>query len=417
MRDGVTSRVIRRIGNRVRRVVAHQQDYGLHDLVDANVDYLDVDGQPRLNLVIPAISNSRAFGGISTALRFFATLRQRFPRARIIVVDEGQVDFSNSSFQSWHLGESADRNCVVYLRDAPKLAIEKSDFFIATYWTTAEFLFRARASAPTAFEMKKIVYLIQDFEPAFYQWSSRYLLALSTYQHADSTVAVFNTLMLKEFFAGEGFKFRQVFSFEPKLNADLLLHLTKNPVLERQRILLVYGRPGTARNAFELIVAGLRRWSSAYDKAARWQLVSAGQPHGEIPLSNGLVLKSNGKLSLAEYANLLRSASVGLSLMVSPHPSYPPLEMAEFGLRVVTNQFKNKNLSATVPNIVSLPVVTPDAIAHALIHCCEEFENEGVPHQFGGGFSRAEQEFPFAENLVGQLLQCPEGSPHGEVRS
>jgi hypothetical protein len=39
--------------------------------------------------------------------------------------------------------------------------------------------------------------------------------------------------------------------------------------------------------------------------------------------------------------------------MLSPHPSYPPLEMAEAGMRVVANAFENKDLSRLHENISS----------------------------------------------------------------
>lgn len=36
----------------------------------------------------------------------------------------------------------------------------------------------------------------------------------------------------------------------------------------------------------------------------------------------------------------------GISLMSSPHPSYPPLEMSVFGIKVITNNYSNKDLSS-----------------------------------------------------------------------
>jgi hypothetical protein len=65
--------------------------------------------------------------------------------------------------------------------------------------------------------------------------------------------------------------------------------------------------------------------------------VSVGELHRDIRLARGVILQSKGKLSLEEYAACLEDAAIGLSLMVSPHPSYPPLEMAEFSVRVITN--------------------------------------------------------------------------------
>ena len=47
-------------------------------------------------------------------------------------------------------------------------------------------------------------------------------------------------------------------------------------------------------------------------------------------------------MSLEEYKNLLPEFDIGLSLMMSPHPSIVPLEMAAAGMLVVTNTYANK---------------------------------------------------------------------------
>ena len=71
-------------------------------------------------------------------------------------------------------------------------------------------------------------------------------------------------------------------------------------------------------------------------------MVSAGKPHADIDLGDGVWLRSVGKLDLTEYATLLRGSAIGISLMISPHPSYPPIEMAHMGMLVLTNRFENE---------------------------------------------------------------------------
>ncbi|MBP7967934.1 MAG: hypothetical protein KAZ24_00570, partial [Brachymonas sp.] len=67
--------------------------------------------------------------------------------------------------------------------------------------------------------------------------------------------------------------------------------------------------------------------------------------------------------------------AVGLSLMVSPHPSYPPLEMAAFGARVVTNGFANKDLSTVSPSLVTAQPPNPDGFAKALQALTQDFDD------------------------------------------
>jgi hypothetical protein len=53
------------------------------------------------------------------------------------------------------------------------------------------------------------------------------------------------------------------------------------------------------------------------------------------------------------YADLVGTIDLGLSLMYTPHPSYPPLDLAASGAVVVTNKFSNKqDLSEYSRNIL-----------------------------------------------------------------
>ena len=70
-----------------------------------------------------------------------------------------------------------------------------------------------------------------------------------------------------------------------------------------------------------------------------------------------------GKARLDDYADYLSRALVGVSLMISPHPSYPPLEMAEAGLATITNAFAGKDLRRRFDNIVSPARLDPASLA------------------------------------------------------
>ncbi len=135
----------------------------------------------------------------------------------------------------------------------------------------------------------------------------------------------------------------------------------------KEKIILAYGRPAVARNAFSVIVEGLRVWQGrnpAENCAFRIAFVGEAFDAGLIAeLENAECL---GKLSLAAYADILNRSAVGVSLMISPHPSYPPLEMAAAGCVTITNSYEGKNLSSRAPTLHSIHRVTPDSIADAL---------------------------------------------------
>lgn len=82
---------------------------------------------------------------------------------------------------------------------------------------------------------------------------------------------------------------------------------------------------------------------------------------------------AGGKLTLEKYAEILAESSVGVSLMCSPHPSYPPLEMAAFGVQTVTNSFLCKDLSSFSENIHSLDIVNFDTVADAIYAAMQQY--------------------------------------------
>jgi hypothetical protein len=166
---------------------------------------------------------------------------------------------------------------------------------------------------------------------------------------------------------------------------------------------VVYGRPGIPRNAFPAIVDGLRAWRATDPHAADWTLTSVGEAHPEIDLGGGVALGSIGKLDLDAYAALLRTSAIGVSLMVSPHPSYPPLEMAHLGMLVLTNGFGAKDLSTWHTNITSVGDVASETLAAELSALCRRFEADATIGARGRS-SRPDYvsdapQFPFAPDV------------------
>ncbi|MFZ3383392.1 MAG: hypothetical protein WA144_05655, partial [Candidatus Methanoperedens sp.] len=96
----------------------------------------------------------------------------------------------------------------------------------------------------------------------------------------------------------------------------------------------------------------------------------------------------------------------GLSIMISPHPSYPPLEMASFGLEVVTNRFANKNLSEGSSSIISIQNLTPESIASALTDACNRvWERNGAPAESTGSLDMSGSSENDVARSVASLLR------------
>ena len=128
-----------------------------------------------------------------------------------------------------------------------------------------------------------------------------------------------------------------------------------------------------------------------------------------------VVITSRGKVGLPEYAALMRESAIGIGLMLSPHPSYPPLEMAAFGMRVLTNRFEGKALGEQHPNIHDLLEPTPQAIAAGLTELVSRFELSAGQRWSDppGQFARVRAPFDFIEPLRAAWLAEGLGSSLG----
>ncbi len=149
--------------------------------------------------------------------------------------------------------------------------------------------------------------------------------------------------------------------------------------LPRERRILIYGRPTVSRNTYEIICEALFQWQQRDPvTASRWRIISLGEtfdPRWTVPVQN---MEIGGKASLDDYADHLNRAAIGISLMISPHPSYPPLEMAEAGVLTITNMYGCKDLSRRFPDIVSIDRVDPELLAGAISAAIGEAEERRV---------------------------------------
>jgi O-antigen biosynthesis protein len=371
---------------------------------------------PRMNILVPSINQAHVFGGISTALSFFElTAKEAGVQKRIITTDtmpdpEAAERFSDYVIMPFSQDSFYDNQIVGFGDRAGKtIPVGENDYFMATAWWTA---FNARKLVHwqrRAFggSIRKMLYFIQDFEPGFYPWSSRFALAESTYCNDHPQVAVFNSSLLHRFFRENGYFFENEFVFEPVLGHKLKEKVKDVRAIAKKKQILVYGRPSVERNAFSLIIEALRAWVWTQHDVHDWTVISAGEKHPDIDLGNDMTLKSLGKLSLDKYSEILKDSGLGISLMISPHPSYPPMEMAVFGMGVISNTYASKDLSDWHENIHSIDL-SVDSLVLELTDICGRFAAD--PVCFLGGklkkkeYMDTEDQFYFLKDLVFSLF-------------
>jgi hypothetical protein len=115
-----------------------------------------------------------------------------------------------------------------------------------------------------------------------------------------------------------------------------------------------YARPNNPRNLFFL---GLQIIEKAIQlniiNLKDWEIYLIGKDIPSVTFDGGYTPIKRENLTWSEYADLLGSIDLGLSLMYTPHPSYPPLDLAASGAVVVTNRYEGKrDLSDYSMNII-----------------------------------------------------------------
>ena len=97
----------------------------------------------------------------------------------------------------------------------------------------------------------------------------------------------------------------------------------------RVRRVIAYARRHADRNAYELTINALSLAACEPAFAAGWEFIGMGAPEDYVeylgmPCGREVPMQIRRNVPEDEYRQLVQSGDVGLSLMISPHPSLPP---------------------------------------------------------------------------------------------
>ena len=343
---------------------------GLIDIMDQPTLHVQVaPGLPAaLNVLQPILSPNSMTGGPNTIVLLAALVAEAGVPVRIVTSRTGHR--TEPAWFAGHvaslLGRAAPPSLSVVSGSEPgnPAVVGQDDLWLATHWTTAQ------AVRPVLERMRRpwFLYLVQDFEPGFYAWSSNYALALETYglPHRAAINEAFLADHLRTqgpgLYADPAFLDQRCVVFEPAVDRRVF-HPPGPPqpgaVPARPRRLLFYARPTNARNMLGLGLQALRAAIAAGAFPGAWEFVSIGG-RGSVPvfdLGGGHALRPAPWASYGGYGDALRGADILLCPMLSPHTSYPVLEMAACGGTVVTNIYGPKTaaaLAALSPDIIGV---------------------------------------------------------------
>jgi hypothetical protein len=330
----------------------------------------------RVNVLLATIDFRYVFGGYIGMFNLALRLKREGYRVRMILHEQTDWDMEDwrSKIQKYP-GITTLFDCVETISRfdrAIPVEVNPDDRFVATNCWAAHIA----NTTVQLLEEKRFLFMVQEFEPYFMGMSS--INALFRQAYTFPQISLFSTGLLQDFFQHErvgifarpgGERDAMVFS-----NAIQKFHPTRELLLRTQRRLLFYARPEphAARNLFELgMMALVMLVRDPRVNLANWSFHGIGSidQGTTLELACGIPLKLVPKTSLEEYIDLMPSYDVGLSLMLTPHPSLVPIEMASAGMWAVTNTYANKTvaeLKAISTNLIGVEP-TVSAICDGLV--------------------------------------------------
>jgi hypothetical protein len=312
---------------------------------------IDMSGsKSRLLVFLPSLNNKSLFGGAATLLKLAAQISRSGIEVVLFSTDESLVLSLDEAHSNILEVIGGDGLVNLSIHD-PSQTFEftKNDVFTASAWWNAAGIQKLIADLNTP---NRFLYLIQDFEPGFYEWSTNFARSMHTYR--DLHIPIYNSGTLKNFFHE---KFSTDNHHELVLNPLFLRSESRRPKSLSTKLQIVfYARPSVSRNLFQLGIEALNsfaKYLESHEVGAEFIFVGEDFQMNKIRNYDVTVL---GKLSSEKYLELLSESHIGLALMLSPHPSYPPLEFLDAGMWTVTNSFENKTRSTfPLQMIVTLP--------------------------------------------------------------
>ena len=300
-------------------------------------------------LVTDSVAPGSLFGGVATAILVAGVVALRAGIGlRIICRQERANEKSIAAILAMNGVEFGNKISFSFLNSANNLEeteIGADDIVITTSWWTTESVIRGLGE-------RNLFYLLQEDERMFYPFDDDHLRC-SNLLARPSIRLIVNSELLHQHLQESGLPAitERAIWFEPAFR-----HATDElppPRLQGKRSFFFYARPNHPRNLFylglEVILACVQRGILNPDE---WEFNFVGAAIPELTI-DGVAVRRHEALTWADYVDLIAQVDLGLSLMYTPHPSYPPLDLAAAGAVAVTNTFGVKtNLDRYCLNII-----------------------------------------------------------------
>jgi hypothetical protein len=313
-----------------------------------------------VTIVTDSINSGSLYGGVATAIILGALLAQRLDAGLRLVTRTEPPDVNNISTILRTHGVPWTGN-VDFLYSPPgsegrDVPMSRDDLFLTTSWWTTH---ATRRAVPPA----RIVYMLGEDERMFYPTGDEHLLCAETLSDPDVFYAV-NSTILFDHLRSNGLAPGGI-AFEPAF-PSIAYYMDSRPERNDRWQFFFYARPNNLRNLYwrgiAAIAAALEE--DVFDPK-KWDFCFLGKDADEVVLPRGMRPRIMNDAPREQYLGLVRRADVGLSLIHTPHPSYPPFDLAASGAVVVTNRFRaaKVDLSRYSRNILCVDPSVPGLVA------------------------------------------------------
>jgi O-antigen biosynthesis protein len=294
---------------------------------------------PRVTLVTDSVNAGSLDGGVGTAMIFCALLASRLNGSLRVVTRTERPNRKHLRNVLTVHGAPLPPSVEFVHADVGALGrsfdVRKSDIFVTTSWWTT-------CAVKRSISAEQIVQIIQEDERMFYPYGDERLLCHEALSDASLRFVV-NSRLLFEHFSAEGLEtiVKNGVWFEPAFPAAG--YYSEDRESDQKLSFVFYAQPQHIGNLYhrglEAIDASIATGILDPD---RWDFTFVGAHLEELTLADYVRPTLLQNLEWAEYLRLMRTADLGLALMYTPHPSYPPLDLAACGAVAVTNKFGPK---------------------------------------------------------------------------
>jgi len=314
-----------------------------------------------INIVMQDISRHMSAGPLSILYFGRFLLKSGFHVRLLIISDKSQTELEDTlRYQNDDITEISSQFEVepIKLSEGCEIRINPGDMSVATLFNTA----CAASAIQKKCRNRKFIYFIQDDEREFFSASSLRCAAEQSY--AFDCFPLFSTKILAQHFLAEdvgGLRSRRAKVMWHGCPANYFLPPFEEFSRRTEKKFVFYARPKNPRNCYDFAMYLIIRAVEEGLFDGGWEFYGIGYPEPcSLGLPGGRTLHMLPNMPLDEYRESLSTYDAALSLMATPHPSMPPVDLSLSGCVVVTNTYKNKTagvLEEISRNIISAPLL------------------------------------------------------------